>query len=158
MQSTRMNTIVSSLNDNNDISTQQQIPKKGSSLIKIISTNCNSIKGNIKNCEFPALLHQHDPHVILGCEFKSDSTFPTYSLFTPHYTEVHWKNRTKLCGGVFCAIRGDVLTTEEDLTKDNECVWSSSQLPQSQKLYLGSFYLQSGASLEHLEHLEESIT
>ena len=90
--------------------------------------NCNSIKGNTKNCEFRALLHQYDPHVILGCESKIDNTFPTYNLFPSRYTEVHRKDRTdrtKHGGGVFCAIRGDVLATEEnDLNKDNECVWS----------------------------------
>ena len=109
MHSTSMNTTVSSLNDNSDTSTQQQIPKKGSSFIKILSMNCNSIKGNTKNCEFRALLHQYDPHVILGCEPTIDNTFPTYSLFPSHYTEVLRKDRTKHGGGVFCAIRGDVL-------------------------------------------------
>ena len=60
---------------------------------------------------------------------------------------------------MFCAIRGDVLATEEnDLNKDNECVWSSIQLPHSQKLYLGSFYRPPGAPLDHLERLEESLT
>ena len=88
--------------DNNDESTQQQIPKKGSSSIKILSMNCKSIKGNIKkNCEFRALLQQHDRHVILGCEFKINSTFPTYNLFPPHYTDVHRKDCTKHGGVVF---------------------------------------------------------
>ena len=127
MQSTSTNTTVSSMNDNSDTSTQQQIPKKGSSFIQNLSMNCNSIKRNTKNCEFRALLHQYDPHVILGCESKIDNTFPTYSLSPSHYTEVHRKDRTKHGGGVFCAIRGDVLATEEnDLNKDNECVWSSN--------------------------------
>ena len=156
MQSTSINTTVSSLNNHNDTSTQQQIPKKGSSFIKILSMN--RIKGNTKNCEFRELLQQHDPHVIVGCESKIDSTFPTYSLFPPHYTEVHRKDRTNLGGGVFCAIRGDILATEEkDLSMDNECVWSSIQLPQSQELYLGSFYRPPGAPLEHLEHPEKSL-
>ena len=130
MQSTSMNTTVSSLNDNNDTSTQQKIPKKGSLVSKILSMNCNSIKGSTKNCSFRALLQQHDPHVILGCESKIDCTFPTYSLFPSHYTEVHRKDRTKHGGRVFCAIRGDVLATEQnDVSKDNECVWCSIQLP-----------------------------
>ena len=61
-------------------------------IIKILSIKCNSIKGNTKNCEFRALLQPHDPHVILGCESKIDYTFPTYSLFPSHYTEVHRKD------------------------------------------------------------------
>ena len=56
--------------------------------------NCTSIKGNTKNCEFRALLQQHNPHVILGYEFKIDCTFPIYSLFLSDYTEVHRKDRT----------------------------------------------------------------
>ena len=60
---------------------------------------------------------------------------------------------------MFCAIRGDVLATEENcLNKGNECVWSSIRLPQSQKLYLDSFYRPAGAPLEHIKHLEESLT
>ena len=156
---TSMNTIVSSLRYNNDTSTQQQFPKKGRSFIKILSINRNGIKGNTKNCVFRALLQQHGIHVILGCESKVDNTFPTYSLFPPYSVEVHRKDRTKNGGGVFCAIRGEVLATEEkDLSKDNECVWSSIKLPQSSKLYLGSFYHPHGAPLEHLEHIEESLT
>ena len=44
------------------------------------------------------------------------------------------------------------------LNKDIECVWSSIQLPQSQNLYLWSFYQPAGAPLERLEQLEESLT
>ena len=49
---TSMNTTVSSLNDNSDTSTQQQIPKKGSSFIKILSMNCNSIKEILRTVSF----------------------------------------------------------------------------------------------------------
>ena len=157
MQSTSMNTTVSSLNNNNDTLPQQQFPKKGSPIIKILSMNCHSMKGNTKNCEFRALLQQHHPHVIVGCESKIDSTFPTYSLpFSLHGSASEGPYQTRRRSG---AIRGDVLAPEEnDLTKDNECVWSSIQLPQSQKLYLGSFYRPPGAPLKHLQHLEESLT
>ena len=147
MQSTSVYITVSSVNDNNDTSTQQQFPKKGSSSIKILSMNCNSIKGNTNKCEFRALLHKHDRQF----ESNIDSTFPTYSLFPPHYMEVHRKDHNKHGGGVLCAIIGDVLATEEeDLSMDNECVWSSIQLLQSQELCWGSFYRPPGAPLKVL--------
>ena len=113
--------------------------------------NSNSIKGNIKNCEFRALINLHDPHVIRGCESKIDSTYPTYRLFPGHYTDTYRKDHI-WNGGIFCAIREDALATEEkDLAKNNNCVWSSIQFPKSQKIYLGSFYRPPRAPLEHLE-------
>ena len=131
---------------------QGQPPEKGTSLLRILSLNCSSIEGNIKNCEFRALINQHDPYVILGRESKIDGTFPTYSLLRSHYTEVYRKGHTRNGGEVFCAIREDVLATEEkDLAKDNECVWSCIQFPKSQKVYLGSFYRPPRAPPEHLE-------
>ena len=117
MQSTSMNTTVSSLNNNNDTSTQQKYPMKSSSFTKILSMNCNSIKGNTKNCEFLALLQQYDPRVILGLSPKF-TTFSIYSLFLSHYTEVHRKDHTKYGGSVLC----NQATEEKDLSKDKECV------------------------------------
>ena len=121
-----------------------------------MSLNCNSIKGNIKNCEFRALINQHDPHVILGCESRIDGTFPIYSLFPRYYTEVYRKDRTRNRGGVFCAT--SVLTTEvKDFAKDHECAWSFIKFPKSQKVNLGSFHRPHRAPLERLEHLEDSL-
>ena len=121
--------------------------------------NCNSIEGNTKNCEFRALQQQHDPHVILECESTIGSTFPTYNLVPSHYKAVHRKKHIKHDSGVFGAIRGYVLATEENyLSKDSESVWNSIQLPQSQKIYLGYLNRPPGAPIEHLEHLEESLT
>ena len=54
MQSTSMNTTVSSLNDNSDTSTQLQIPKKMSPFVKILSTNCNSINVSATTMAEPA--------------------------------------------------------------------------------------------------------
>ena len=136
--------LVADLNGDSVNPNQGQPPKKGTSLLRILSLNCSSMKENIKNCDFRALINQHDPPVILGCESKIYGTFPTYSFFPSHYMEVYRKDRTRNGGGVFCAIREDVLATEEkDLAKDNECAWSSIQFPKSQNVYLGS-------SIDHL--------
>ena len=135
------------------------LTRKGTPLLKVLSLNCNSVKGKDKNCEFRVLIDQHYPHVILGCESKIDSTLSTYSLFPDHYTEVYRKDRTRARGGVFCAIREDVLASEErDLDRENECIWGSVQFAKSQKLYLGSFYRPPRAPVDNLEELENSLT
>ena len=80
-------------------------------------------------------------------------------LFPDHYTEVYRKDRTRAGGGVFCAIREDVLASEErDLDRENECIWGSVQFAKSQKLYLGSFYRPPRAPVDNLEELENSLT
>ena len=62
-------------------------------------------------------------------------------------------------GGVFCAIREDVLASEErDLDRENECIWGSVQLPKFQKLCLGSLYRPPRAPVDNLEELENSLT
>ena len=126
--------------------------------LTILSMNCNSIKGKEKNCEFHALIDQHQPDIILGCESKIDNTFATYSLFPSHYTEVYRKDRTKHGGGVCCAIKDGILTIEETaLGKDNKCVWSYIQFAKSQKFYLKSFYPPPRAPIESLDLFDESL-
>ena len=83
--------------------------------------NCNSIKGKQKNCEFHALIDQHQPDIILGCESKIDNTFATDSLFPSHCTEVYRKDRTKHGGGVFCAIK-DVSWETDEITGNSDAV------------------------------------
>lgn len=123
----------------------------------MLSLNCNSIKGKLKNHWFKSLVEQHDPHVILGCESKLNSSLATYSLFPQHY-DVYRKDRTNKGGGVFCAVRNDLVCTEEkSLDKDNECIWSSIQLAKSQKLYIASYYRPPRAGMESLDDLENAL-
>ena len=41
--------------------TQRPPTRKGTPLLKVLSLNCNSVKGKDKNCEFCVLIDQHDP-------------------------------------------------------------------------------------------------
>ena len=53
--------------------------------LRVLSLNCNSIKGAKKQAEFCALADLYDPDLILGCESKIDSSVPTYSVFPERY-------------------------------------------------------------------------
>jgi len=51
------------------------------------------------------------------------------------------KDRARDGGGVFCAIREDLLAPEErDFDRENECIRGSVQFAKTQKLYLGSVF------------------
>ena len=100
LSDTNVNTSSSAMDLGSDVhasspNTQRPPTRKGTPLLKVLSLNCNSVKGKDKNCEFRVLIDQHDPQVILGCESKIDSTLSTYSLFPDHYTEVYRRDRTR---------------------------------------------------------------
>ena len=97
--------------------------RRGTPKVSVLSMKCNSIKSTAKNSEFRALLDLHDPDIVTGCESKLDPTVATYSVFPEDY-EVYRKDRTYHGGGVFCAIKMNLISMSEDsLSRDNECIW-----------------------------------
>ena len=87
-------------------------PKQKRRKLKVISLNCNGIKSPTKKAEFQALIDQHKPDIVVGCESKLDSTMPTYFVFPSTY-EIFRKDRSSHGGGVFIGIRNDIIATKQ---------------------------------------------
>ena len=99
--------------------TTQRQRKKKMQQFDITSLNCNSLKSTKKQAEFSSLIDLHNPAVILGCESKIDREIASYDAF-PEDFEVFRKDRTKSGGGVFTAVRNDIIANHEStLDKKN---------------------------------------
>ena len=101
-----------------------------------MSLNCNSLKSVEKQAEFYSLIELHEPNIILGCESKLDQSIASYSVFPPNF-EVFRKDRNVSGGGVFIAVRDDLIANPEtSLASEYECIWISIQCPIKKKLYI----------------------
>ena len=82
--------------------------------------SCNGLKSIAKKSAFRPLLDVHEPDIVLGCEFKVDSTIPTYNIFPDTY-EVLRKDKTLTRGGVFIAMRNDLAVVHEHRLDADQC-------------------------------------
>ena len=95
--------------------------------------------------------------MILGCESKIDKDIASYDAF-PEDFEVFRKDRTKSGGGVFIAVRNDIIANHEvSLDKKNEFIWVSIQLSDTQKLYIGSYCRPEIDGVDFINELEAAI-
>lgn len=76
-----------------------------------MSLNCNGLKGSAKRCEFQSYIELHHPNIISECESKLDADIPTYSIFPESYN-IFCEDRSSSGGGVFIAVRNDLITVE----------------------------------------------
>ena len=120
--------------------------------------NCNGLKGSDHIAKFQALLDLHNPDFVLGTESKLCSNISSYSIFPPNYT-VFRKDRNRFGGGIFQAIKSDLICVEEfDFAVDDcEIIWTSLKLANCKTLFLSSYYRPPNSSSDSLDHLSESI-
>ena len=125
--------------------------------LKVISLNCNGLKGSAKKLEFHALIDLHQPDVILGCESKLDPTIPSYSVF-PNTYEIFRKDQSLFGGGIFIAVRNDLIAVEEGrLDVDSEIITVSVQFEKSKKFFVSSYYRPPSADRDTLDLLNDAI-
>ena len=125
--------------------------------LKGMIINCNGLKSTTRFTEFQTLLNLHNPDIVLGTESKLHNDIPTYSVFPSNYT-VYRKDRNANGGGVFHAIKSDIVCEECPKFETNcEIFWSSVKFQNSKKLYLASYYRPPNSSSEALDELQKSI-
>ena len=126
--------------------------------LKVISLNCNGLKGPGKVSEFHSLIELHEPDIILGCESKLDYSILSYSVF-PDLYDIFRKDRTRFGVGVFVAVRSDLAAVEERrLDVDSEIITISLQFQKCKKLYVSSFYRPPTQDRESLDQLDDSLS
>ena len=126
-------------------------------VLKAMAVNCNSLVSPDKRAQFHAHVEAHKPDIIFGSESKLDSSIPTYSVFPDNYL-IHRKDRVAGGGGVFLAIREDIVSVDKtQLDKQCESVWSSVTFSGSKQLFLCSFYQIPNSNSESLLELRSAI-
>ena len=87
-----------------------------------------------------ALINEHNPDVLCGCEFHLDESYLSAEIF-PNEFNVFRKDRIEGAGGVFICIKKSLSVAEDPtLSVDAELVWIKIILSNMKQLYLCSFY------------------
>ena len=127
--------------------------------LKGIIINCNGIKSVNKQADFCAILEQHQPDLLLGCESKLNNNITTYEAFPENYT-VYRKDHNINGGGVFvatCTKDSIILSEEPTLDSDCEIMWTtytcSIQFGNSKPLLVASYYNPNKSDIKSLDNI-----
>jgi hypothetical protein len=96
--------------------------KPNRNTIRIMSVNCRSLISDNKKIAMQDLIETHNPEIILGCESHLDPQINSSEVFPSNYGNPYRKDRKLGEGGVFIAIRNDLITTEIKTDADCEIV------------------------------------
>ena len=51
--------------------------------LKVISLNCRSIRSTARRARLRALVYEHSPDIIIGCESQNDNPYSSAEVFPP---------------------------------------------------------------------------
>ncbi|KAJ8026320.1 RNA-directed DNA polymerase from mobile element jockey [Holothuria leucospilota] len=114
--------------------------KQRSETLKIVTVNCQSVKGKVR--ELANLIQTTDPDIILGTESWLNSSISNGEIFPDNYEVIRKDRITNTTGGgVFIAYKNTlVLTHRPDFDSDCEVLWAQLQMKSSRSLFIGCFY------------------
>jgi len=75
--------------------------------IKVLSLNCCSLRSNLKKASFLALINEHNPDVLCGCESHLDESYLSAEIFHNEFN-VFRKDSIEGASGVFICIKKSV--------------------------------------------------
>ena len=131
--------------------------KPNRNTIRIMSVNCRNLISDNKKIAMQDLIETHNPEIILGCESHLDPQINSSEVFLSIYGNPYRKDMKLGEGGVFIAIRNDLITTEIKTDADCEIVWTKLTIQGSKSIYIGSYYRRPSSKLDMVESLESSI-
>ncbi|XP_030841013.1 uncharacterized protein LOC115923809 [Strongylocentrotus purpuratus] len=127
--------------------------------VKLILTNCQSVRSKAGDIE--VLIDSVKPDFICGTESWLDPDVNSSEIF-PDYHSIFRKDREQLKtgGGVFQAVKGDLITTHcSELNSDCEILWTETKIKGCRPLLVGVFYRPPNDSNgEAIDHLAQSFT
>ena len=107
--------------------------------IRIMSVNCRSLVSSTKQIALQDLIETHNPDVILGSESHLDPQLTSSEIFPSTYSNPYRKDRKLGEGGVFIAVKDDLITTEVKVNTECEVTWATLTIQGSQPIQLDHF-------------------
>ena len=108
--------------------------------LKIMSINCDGLKGKQRQKFFASIIDTEKPDVTMGQESELDSTYHDDEVFPEGYL-VKRNDRNANGGGVFIAYKDNIKVNEvKGVGKSCELVMFKIEVWKSAPLYVGSFY------------------
>ena len=93
-------------------------PSTTSSIIKVISINCCSLRSSSRRARLSGLIHEHEPEIIVGCESHLGNSYLSSEMFPAGFS-IYRKDRTTGGGGVFLGTKDTLVTMEEPTLDSN---------------------------------------
>jgi exonuclease III len=139
--------------------TSKKPTKNTNTRLRCMLINCDSIKSRDRAAHFKALVCQHKPDVILGCESKLNDGVTTSQAFPEGY-RTYRRDRAKNDGGggVFICVKDDIVSDEApELKTDCEVIWATLKFANTKTLHIGSYYRPPSSKKDALENLSQSL-
>ena len=125
--------------------------------LKILSLNCCSLRSSGKQANLLALIAEHNPDIICGCESHLDGSYSSAEVFPSNYIILR-KDRLEGAGGVFLCVNASLNVSEEsELDVNAEIVWAKITLPRQDSIHLCSFYRPPDSSIDPILQLQTSL-
>ena len=122
-----------------------------------MSLNCCSIRSIARRARFHALVHEHLPDIILGCESQIDQSYSSTEVFPAGYCVLR-KDCYNGAGGVFICVKDTLsMSAVPSLDTSAELVWAKISLPNKNPVFICSFYRPPNNLLDPLIQLQESL-
>ena len=131
---------------------------KPSKKLKIMTTNCRSMRSNSKKTQFQSLVDTDKPEIIIGTESYLDNNIYSKKIFPPTY-EIIRKYRNLHGGGVFIAITDTIVASlQPNPSSDAEMLWVKFQFINRKPPYIGAFHHPPDSGGDMLDHLQPALS
>jgi hypothetical protein len=124
--------------------------------VRVMITNCGGVHS--KKDAFAETVKESNPHLILVTESWLKPDIGNNEFIPENYT-VHRKDRIgRSRGGVFIAVRNDLIATHlEFLDVDTELIWISLQMANARPIHVCCFYRPPDKGVLPIQKLRESL-
>ena len=104
-----------------------------------------------------ALIDKSNPDIICGCESHLNQSYYSSEIFPDLYIVIR-KDRVEGAGGVFIAVKRQFNVSEEcELNTNAELVWAKVSIPNTQPIYVCSYYRSPDNNLNPILQLQISL-
>ena len=111
-----------------------------------------------KQEEIYHLLYSTKTYVIVGTESWLTPDIKDHEVFPPDFTVYRLDREIGRGGGVFIAVRADVVSLrEKDLETECEILWIKLNIASNKNLYIGAYYRSNATDNESRNSLAQSL-
>ena len=124
--------------------------------LRLLNVNCQSIVK--KKEEIDHLLYSTKTDIIVGTESWLTPDIKGHEVFPPDFTVYRRDREIGRGGGVFVAVRADVVSLrEKDIETECEILWIKLNIASNKNLYIGAYYRSNATDDQSLNSLAQSL-
>ena len=133
-------------------------PRAKKCKLTCLLVNCQSVRNKV--AELETIIDRYEPDIIIGNESWLHSGISSNEISSDSYSMFRKDRYTDRHGGVFQAVRKDILVTEcSEFDTDCEIVWTQCQIKnrKSKSIFFASYYRPNMSDMVSLDQLNNSL-